>query len=96
MATNGNGGPAWVKSVATLGLGTVLALGWFYWSTQTLDQKLDAIRAGTAATQNLMEQHVDAFGRVNAEILFYLRAMCLQNAKATGQDSRDCVPPRQP
>jgi hypothetical protein len=86
---NGNGRAPWyVQAVATLGLATVLALGFFAWVTQSVDRKLDAM----ASLPGMVTAHIDSSGRVNAEILFYLRSMCINSAKNEVERGR-CVPP---
>ena len=105
MATNGNGNGSslqgWVGTIKALGITTVLSLGFFYWVTQSVDRKQDEalgiVRANAVANQKLegmLVSHIDSSGHAMAEVLFYLRALCIQNARSTGQDPRDCVPPR--
>lgn len=90
---NGNGGHWLVTTIKALGITTVLSVGFFYWVTQTVERSLEAIANDSMATKSMVAAHVDASGRVNAEILFYLRQLCVQNARMARTDPRDCVPP---
>jgi hypothetical protein len=93
---NGNGGPWWVTATKTLGIGAVIALLLVWWLTQTVQRTLEAIAADTSATKSMMNAHIDAAGRVNAELLFYMRAQCNILARAYRTDPSMCVPPRDP
>lgn len=99
---NGNGGPWWVRAVTTLGLATVLALGFFWWVTTKVDAELASIKADTARFDMMQEKlggvltaHVDASGHALAEIRYLLMQLCLQGARSGGTDPRTCVPPRE-
>lgn len=95
---NGNGAPGWVKAVSTLGLATVLSLGGAYFVGGVVKSQLDKSLSNDAdfrleheAIRGMVTAHIDATGRANSEILFYLRALCIQGASNAGTNPRDCV-----
>jgi negative regulator of sigma E activity len=96
-----NGSPWWAKFIAQVGVFAALSLGLIWFITQSVDQKLDTMlanqelsKAERISMNGMMEAHADSTGRVNAEVLFYLRALCVQGARSSGTDPRECVPPR--
>jgi len=97
MADNGssNGGPAWLKAAVQLGVPSLIALGLVYWITQTVTPKIEAQVVDTQAVKSMVTAHVDANGRTNAEMLFYLRSLCVNLARSA-EDRARCVPPREP
>ena len=101
LVTNGNGGPPWLKAIVQLGVPAALCLFLVYWTVVRSDADHQILQARTLEiaqanekTQGMVAAHIDAAGRVNAEILFILRVQCVQGARLAGTDPRDCVPPR--
>ena len=92
---NGNGTPAWLKAAVQLGTPAVIAIYLVYWITTVVSPKLDAHTEADQAIRGMITAHVDSSGRVNAEILFYLRSLCINAAKNQTERER-CVPPREP
>lgn len=86
---DGNGTPAWVKATAQLGVPSVIALGLVYWLTQTATPKLDAV----TRLESMVITHIDSTGRADAEMLWYLRAICVNQATSAG-DRQRCLPPK--
>lgn len=98
---NGNGGPWWVKAVTTLGLATILALGFFYWVTQKVDAELMSIRNDTGKMEaahdkisGMITAHIDSSGTVLVEIRYLLYVQCLQGARVAKTDPSLCVAPQ--
>ena len=86
---NGNGSPWWVKAARELGVPSLIAIGLVYWMTQVQAPQLSAIEP----MHGMLTAHVDASGKMNAEILFYLRSICVNFAE-TAEERTRCVPPR--
>lgn len=97
---NGNGSPWWFKAIAAFGLPSCLLCGVLYWMLQyaavMMANQVDHTAALAKQVQTMdgaITAHIDSSGKAFAEILFYLRGICINFAE-TAEERRNCVPPR--
>jgi hypothetical protein len=90
-------GAAWLSLLERFGLPTVLVgfLLWviFFGPARTDATNAAALQQSVNALSSVMNAHVDASHQINAEMLWYMRAICVNNASDI-EERRLCIPPK--